>query len=204
MRACCDACCPLSDSSLADTLTAADFGLSGDDRRVPSLLARVFSRRAPLLSYSRVHVCAAYSVGIFLLRAGASIPLHNHPDMTVFTRVLSGRLRLASFDWLPSASHERGGEARRVHLEQLEGPAPTRHLGPASGNLHELHADTDCAILDVLSPPYSAAQRPCQYYKLDAASNGGGVGSIVTLLPIPQPPGFRVDGDVDRAHLWPA
>lgn len=42
-----------------------------------------------------------FSAGIFVFPPNAEIPLHDHPDMVVLSRVLYGDLRVQSFDVLP-------------------------------------------------------------------------------------------------------
>lgn len=42
-----------------------------------------------------------YSVGIFVFPPHAEIPLHDHPDMVVLSRVLYGELQVQSYDVLP-------------------------------------------------------------------------------------------------------
>ena len=37
---------------------------------------------------------------LFVFPAGASIPLHDHPHMSVFSKVLYGQLSMTSYDWL--------------------------------------------------------------------------------------------------------
>ena len=46
-----------------------------------------------------------YSVGIFIFPPNTHIPLHDHPDMVVVSRVLYGELQVQSFDVLPSSGN---------------------------------------------------------------------------------------------------
>lgn len=39
------------------------------------------------------------SIGLFFIREGGVIPLHNHPCMTVFSRVVFGETQTLSLDW---------------------------------------------------------------------------------------------------------
>lgn len=118
---------------------------------------------------------------VFLLPPGAVIPLHDHPGMTVFSKLLVGSLHVTSYDWAtgggagadedgPPAS---GGApatpprlARLVLNADLRAPCDALVLFPESGgNMHRLAASTACAVLDVLGPPYSAGERDCTYYQ---------------------------------------
>lgn len=116
-------------------------------------------------------------VSLFLLPAGGAIPLHDHPGMNVLMRVVLGRVRVTSLDWV-----DRGALLAR--------PSTVRELGPGDDvvdadpsvrNLHAIEALEPSAFLDVLTPDY-ADDRPCSYYSATAVSPG-----LVALRPMPSP-----------------
>ena len=101
---------------------------------------------------------------IFPLRRGAVLPLHDHPAMTVICKVLHGRMRVESFEWLDEAS----GEARSLGARELDETSDPVVFGPEPGTLHRITALTDCAFLDLFAPWYDDA-RPCRYYRVDGS-----------------------------------
>ncbi|XP_054839216.1 2-aminoethanethiol dioxygenase [Eublepharis macularius] len=52
----------------------------------------------PPVSYMHICETESFSMGVFVLRAGACIPLHDHPGMHGLLKVLYGTLRIACFD----------------------------------------------------------------------------------------------------------
>lgn len=159
------------------------------------------SQRRPPITYLHIYEDPEVSVGIFCLPAGACIPLHNHPGMTVFSRLLYGQMFVQSFDWCrngdvalaeasaaadrangtacePAGVSEAAQEGRpaRLVMSRVQSPAdsPMVLFPEAGGNLHTFTALTDCAVLDVLSPPYDTANdRDCTYYYI-----AGGAGLV--------------------------
>ena len=72
---------------LLDDLTADDLGVP------PSAL-----RSTKSILYTDVALSAKFTMCIFTLPAGATLPLHDHPGMTVLSKVLWGDLRVSAFD----------------------------------------------------------------------------------------------------------
>ena len=129
---------------------------------------------------------ADYAIAAFVLAPHARIPLHDHPNMTVLSSVISGSMQVTSFDV------GADGKARRSSsiMTSADGPAA---LFPSVNNVHEFRAGADGAcVLDVIVPPYDDdAGRACHYF--EAVSLRGGV---FELREIPEPADFECLGAV--------
>jgi cysteamine dioxygenase len=129
------------------------------------------------IHYLHIHADENFSMGIFCLPPNATIPLHDHPGMSVISRVLYGGLNIKSFDKVPDESDLMQELIADTDVcawaTQTQGDmsviAPhTTMLFPDSGNIHEFTADGThgCAILDILAPPYDMGEdRDCTYYQ---------------------------------------
>jgi len=135
--------------------------------------------RHPIITRTTVYSCRNFSIVIFFLPPTAVIPLHNHPGMTVFSKLLRGSLHIKSYDWVVDPDDLAGSGAggltpadnnhmrlAKVVLDaDLRAPCDALVLYPEScGNMHRFTAATPCAVLDVLGPPYSK-RRDCTYYQ---------------------------------------
>eukprot|EP00201_Polytomella_parva_P001608 CAMPEP_0175076132 /NCGR_PEP_ID=MMETSP0052_2-20121109/22516_1 /TAXON_ID=51329 ORGANISM="Polytomella parva, Strain SAG 63-3" /NCGR_SAMPLE_ID=MMETSP0052_2 /ASSEMBLY_ACC=CAM_ASM_000194 /LENGTH=172 /DNA_ID=CAMNT_0016345155 /DNA_START=465 /DNA_END=980 /DNA_ORIENTATION=- len=90
--------------------------------------------------------------------------------MTVFSKLLYGDLHVLSYDWIEEAySEKREGVVKLVRNNTVSANdvSPLVLFPNSGGNLHEFRAITDCAILDLLTPPYNETDKFCSYYKLD-------------------------------------
>uniref|UniRef100_A0AAV1UN04 Cysteine dioxygenase n=1 Tax=Peronospora matthiolae TaxID=2874970 RepID=A0AAV1UN04_9STRA len=131
-------------------------------------------------------------IGIFFMPPNSTIPLHNHPGMSVVTRVLYGIATVTSYDILSDAEVqmlEAGSEVvyedatfssdavnpeagsvswARISREGHFGPESTTWLDPRRFNLHNIQASSDigCAMLDIMVPPYDNANRDCHHFKI--------------------------------------
>lgn len=165
-------------------------------------------RRAPV---TYMHICEsrAFSMGVFALRTGVSIPLHDHPGMNGMLKVLYGKVRIRCFDKIdgrpepdPEPSVMPGAGSDAVSLAALRSSGEFTQqsapcvLSPSRDNLHQIDAlDGPAAFLDILAPPYDPDDgRDCHYYQVLRTANKNGDDTkgeeTVWLLEIPQPEEF--------------
>ena len=127
-----------------------------------------------------------YSIAAFVLAPHAKIPLHDHPGMTVLSKVVRGSLQVTSFDV------GADGKARRSSsiMTSADGPAA---LFPSHNNVHEFRAGAGGAVvLDVIVPPYDEdAGRACHYFEAAAIGDG-----VFRLREVPEPADFECLGAV--------
>ncbi|WMV21475.1 hypothetical protein MTR67_014860 [Solanum verrucosum] len=163
-------------TSLLDSLEPKDFKFTAPSLEFSSTNPPG-TVEAPLVTYIKIHECNKFSIGIFCLPPSGVIPLHNHPGMTVLSKLLSGTMHATSYDWVHNhdhqANHYRGQQESRMRLAKVyvdadfTAPCKSSVLFPESGgNMHCFKALTPCILLDVLGPPYSEPEgRHCTYYQ---------------------------------------
>ncbi|KQK08476.1 hypothetical protein BRADI_2g42090v3 [Brachypodium distachyon] len=168
-------------SRFLNDLTLQDVGL---DANMPFF--RADAQGHPKVTYLHFADTPKFTVGVFCLPRSAVIPLHNHPGMTVFSKILLGSMHITSYDWVkPQAAsgatatttQEAGAQLAQLKAEhEYDASSKTMVLYPEEGgNLHRFIATTPCAVLDVMGPPYRRDQgRDCSYYNAVAAPGGDG------------------------------
>lgn len=151
----------------------------------PALVTnRAFSspEKAPC-TFINVYECDLFTVTIFILRTGYTMPIHDHPGITGILKVVAGHIQLQSYT---KRSKDSGGiqkiklgqhvEVKPEELLTLGTNNGVAILTPTERNYHEMSAvgDEPAAFIDILSPPYEegpGSVRNCSYYRRVLAGN---------------------------------
>lgn len=168
--------------SLVTAIRAADLKIAPRKTKANSGAAAL---QSPPVTYMHICETEVFSIGVFLLRTGASIPLHDHPGMNGMLKVLYGKVSVRCIDKLednltvstipphfePPLAPFQTASLRRSVLrsvsEYSENSGPCL-LTPLRDNLHQIDAvGGPAAFLDILAPPYNPDDgRDCHYYKV--------------------------------------
>lgn len=111
-----------------------------------------------------------FRVVIFFLKKGVQMPLHDHPNMSVYFKLLFGELDYYSYDKVENKyrynefeSHQEYEkilndntviDAKKSSLKVIR-PGAFMLLKPSLGNMHSFVTKKDSAFFDVMVPNYS-------------------------------------------------
>jgi cysteamine dioxygenase len=113
-----------------------------------------------------------FELAVFIIPAGRTLKLHDHPKMAVVSKLLQGSVRVDSYAQDGAVTPEG---------EVPVSPKVTQTMTPASApwslsvtdrNYHEFTALSNCAIFDIIFPPYHEPERVCTYYEVHESPSG--------------------------------
>lgn len=167
----------------------------------------------PPITYIALHEDDVFSLGVFVVKGGARLPLHDHPGMHGVIKVIHGKLRIRSYSAVGTAESvppdiRDSLKPWQRHLVvpvklyadmEVDEKSESCMLTPVDGNYHEVSSvGGPAAFLDILSPPYNeshSVRRECHYYAelTDAKPPLNGHSDQQYLVQIPQPSEFWGD-----------
>jgi PCO_ADO len=146
--------------SVVDALAASTRALRCDAAEVARLLA------LPVADHGfREEVFMtdpSFHASVFAVDAGEVIPLHDHPSLDVITKVLRGRIRVRTYEWIDAVTLV-AGERGEIVIGEDDDPLVLRKW---PGTLHTVTALEPTVFLDLFAPYYDDVMRPCRYYKV--------------------------------------
>jgi hypothetical protein len=110
----------------------------------------------------------SFHASVFALAEGETIPLHDHPALDVLSKILCGRMRVQTYEWIDQASLT----ARDCGEVVLDAGDHALVLRKSPGTLHTVTALAPTAFLDLFAPYYDDETRPCTYYKVAGVNDG--------------------------------
>ncbi|XP_046360513.1 2-aminoethanethiol dioxygenase-like [Haliotis rufescens] len=161
-------------TSALNSITAKDVNFDPK-----SVTARSSETDAPV-TYVHIWEDDIFTMGIFVVKPGGKLPMHDHPNMYGFCKVIHGSVHLKSYSVVSDQKIPEDVEkklqlwqkplVKSVSLRQdqiLTTNDDCCFLTPSDGNIHEIQsAGGIAAFLDILAPPYNNNQsRDCHYYK---------------------------------------
>lgn len=167
------------------------------------------------VTYVHLWEDTSFSMGLFVLRKGVTLPLHDHPGMYGLIKVLHGKALITSYSCVPGPGKKIPADVKNYlkkrdvipdlhHIEIVnklpdeivDVSSPPCALSPESGNFHEINSvDGPMAFLDILAPPYEHANhtRVCHYYSELTLPRHFLPNSVRYLVQVQQPTFFWCD-----------
>jgi cysteamine dioxygenase len=120
----------------------------------------------------------AVSVSVIVFAAGSGVPLHDHPGMHAFSKVLAGQLHGDIYDLLqplPQHALPIGSliEVRNRRSFTMAG-SDIDHNAPVDANIHSLRCASDgptSVLLTIMLPPYAPREDACHFFSTSSSDS---------------------------------
>ncbi|KAL0278730.1 UNVERIFIED_CONTAM: hypothetical protein PYX00_000463 [Menopon gallinae] len=169
--------------TLADVVTIRDVKLPKillQKTDVCDILGKKWRPTIEPVEYLRIYEDADVSIGVFVLRQGAKLPIHDHPCMYGILKVIEGVIKVTSYSVVEmdtTISVDNSTFFYKHPLKVIKHPEaavsekdPSCILTPTERSIHEVECLAGpAAFLDILAPPYEedscSEPRGCHYFQ---------------------------------------
>lgn len=118
-----------------------------------------------------------YNIVVFIIPKGFSIPLHNHPNMFVISKLIWGSVLINCYD--KNISEECNKKTEEYDVFQVEENEKIilkindiAILSPNKNEITEVIANENSALFDIVLPAYEEKEnRPCDYFEVLKIAN---------------------------------
>lgn len=143
-------------------------------------LNRLLEMKRTSIDYFPIHEDDSVSVGVFLLKENAKLPIHDHPGMYGIIKVLLGNIQITSYSFVDDvisipSDYEFMYYTHPIKVIKHPQVKITKEdeccfLTPCDKNFHKVECvEGPAAFLDILTPPYadgtSQDPRSCHYFE---------------------------------------
>ena len=144
-----------------------------------------------------------FHMSIFIIPKQCKLPLHDHPNMSVLSKVIKGNLKMRSFNINKDYQTKAGKKLFPATITNNNIKTNSDNswcLSPSIDNIHDFEASGETVVvLDVLMPPYNDDDgRPCNFYE-ELVDNGN---QFLSVGPEPElPASVAYKGIIPKAWL---
>ena len=137
----------------------------------PAFKSKLFATQeaeyCDIFKNNHVHIIAIF------MPPKMTYPIHDHPGMLVFSKILKGQAAITHFDIVDKDNFYKDIStlqfcrlsARKSHTNVLK-ESDLDCVLPDKGNLHSIDAVQRTVILDVMFNYYDDSERPCSFFTL--------------------------------------
>lgn len=166
---------------------------------------RITKQKTNPVDYLPIYEDEDVTIGVFVLKQGSRLPIHDHPSMHGILKILQGVVKITSYSLVEidtSSAVRNNSFFYNNPLKVIKHPEnlvtdrdSCCMLTPTEKNIHEVECiEGPAAFLDILSPPYEEGSlttpRSCHYFEEVAGGDDN-----LRLIQVPSPINFWVDDE---------
>ncbi|KAI8849592.1 hypothetical protein BC829DRAFT_391163 [Chytridium lagenaria] len=181
---------------LAQRLFTAEKPFHSSDALTDSIIALINKVNLPILNislpprdpieYYSIFASDALTICVFVMQKGATMPTHDHPEMTVFSKIVSGSMHVRTYEFV-DAPPQHTSSQHHTHSPLQPSSASARPISPEYAYLATPHQQDD-ALLSAATSTSSASSTSSSSsssaspsISFSSCSDNGGVGRLAKV-----------------------